>query len=279
MSKDMDDIAERSVYTEGWNGATKQGKFFKRLEKVKSEGKLISSAIRFGRGKIKSTEWNFIKFLIRVKNYLYPGKFLVGGKEFKYFINKYNSINTERTIEIPLVKAFINENEHFVILEIGNVTSHYFSFPHDIVDKYEIEKGVINEDASVFKSNKKYDLIVSISTIEHIGYDEVVKDDTKILRTLENLASCLKEHGKMVITVPLKYNPIMDKIVIRNEFPFNEILFLKRVSRLNRWVESTMEESTISMYGKKYPAANSIALLIYEKKEKVPQRETLQMLN
>jgi hypothetical protein len=58
------------------------------------------------------------------------------------------------------------------ILEIGNVLSHYFPVNHDIVDKYEKADGVINQDVVHFYSPKKYDLIVSVSTLEHVGWDE-----------------------------------------------------------------------------------------------------------
>jgi len=58
------------------------------------------------------------------------------------------------------------------ILEIGNVLSRHIKLEHDILDKYETAKGVINEDIVDFKSEKKYDLIISISTLEHVGWDE-----------------------------------------------------------------------------------------------------------
>jgi len=51
------------------------------------------------------------------------------------------------------------------------VLSHYFAVKHDIVDKYEIAPSVVNEDLVNFKPGKKYDLIVSISTLEHVGWD------------------------------------------------------------------------------------------------------------
>ena len=38
---------------------------------------------------------------------------------------------------------------------------------------------VINEDITYFQPNHKYDLIVSISTFEHIGFDEDPRDTVK----------------------------------------------------------------------------------------------------
>ena len=45
------------------------------------------------------------------------------------------------------------------------------------------------------RPTKLYDLIISISTLEHIGWDEAPRDDTKILRALDNLMSLLSENG------------------------------------------------------------------------------------
>jgi hypothetical protein len=38
-----------------------------------------------------------------------------------------------------------------------------------VLDKYEQAPGVINEDVVSFSPPQKYDLIVSVSTLEHVG--------------------------------------------------------------------------------------------------------------
>ena len=70
------------------------------------------------------------------------------------------------------------------ILEVGNILSHYFSVNHDIVDKYEKDVDVINQDIIDYHPNKKYDLIVSISSLEHVGEDETPREPKKILYAL-----------------------------------------------------------------------------------------------
>ena len=57
----------------------------------------------------------------------------------------------------------------------GNVLLHYFPADHEIVDKYEKGDGIVNEDIVNFRPGKKYDLIVSISTLEHISWNEEKK--------------------------------------------------------------------------------------------------------
>ena len=43
---------------------------------------------------------------------------------------------------------------------------------HDVLDKYEKGNNVINDDVVSFSTEVKYDLIVSVSTLEHVGWDE-----------------------------------------------------------------------------------------------------------
>ena len=92
----------------------------------------------------------------------------------------------ERTVAVPiwnLVRRFEEQNKK--ILEVGNVLSYYFKVNHDILDKYEIMDGVINEDVVDFRPSKQYDLIVSIVTLEHVGWSESSKEPAKIIRAFE----------------------------------------------------------------------------------------------
>ncbi len=77
----------------------------------------------------------------------------VNGVHYRYFINRYNSIIGERVVEIQFVKKILDTNKGKQILEVGNVLSHYFTFDHKIVDKYEKESYVDAVDIIVFKPN------------------------------------------------------------------------------------------------------------------------------
>ena len=99
--------------------------------------------------------------------------FLVDGKEFHYFYHFYNNTyGAERCVEIPVVRSMLSAANNEDILEVGNVLKHYYWFPHDVLDKYEKAPGVINQDVVEFAPRKKYSTIVSISTLEHVGFDE-----------------------------------------------------------------------------------------------------------
>src|SRR4030042_260073 len=103
--------------------------------------------------------------------------FVFRGLTHDYFYHLYNYTHlNERAIEIPIFLKIIKEHRGKRILEVGNVLSHYVSYQHDILDKYEKGKNIINKDVVDFHPKEKYDLILSISTLEHVGLDENVQD-------------------------------------------------------------------------------------------------------
>ncbi len=145
------------------------------------------------------------------------------------------------------------------ILEIGNVLSNYFSFEHDILDKYEIAKGVINKDVVVFESEKRYDLIVSISTLEHVGWDEKPRDNMKIPRAIENLKTLTtSRNGTIIITLPLGYNSTLDKLLNDGIIRFVKQYHLKRTSKGNEWKEASWEDVQDSKYNTSMQSANAL---------------------
>ncbi|MCE7697678.1 MAG: class I SAM-dependent methyltransferase [Methanobacterium paludis] len=189
------------------------------------------------------------------------------GKDYKYFYHWYNTTwDNERAIEIPLIYEFVNENQNGNILEIGNVLSHYFDINHDVVDKYEKAKGVINQDVVDFHPSKKYDLIISISTLEHVGWDEYPREPKKIFHALKNLDDCLAINGKLVVTLPIGQNPLLDTFLETGEVKFTENYYLKRISKENKWIELTSGFCR-AKYDQPFTGANIIFLGIYYKSE------------
>jgi hypothetical protein len=105
------------------------------------------------------------------------------GKTRRYFIHPHNNTwMNERMVEIPIVSDLVKQNAGKNILEIGNVIKHYMpDATHTVVDKYEKSDGVLNCDIIDYQPPAEngadaafhgYDLIISISTFEHIGFDE-----------------------------------------------------------------------------------------------------------
>jgi SAM-dependent methyltransferase len=196
--------------------------------------------------------------------------FLFQGNKYHYFFHTYNATwRNERTVEIPIAKCILQENKGSV-LEVGNVLSHYFNVKHDIVDKYERTEGIITQDIVGFQTSKRYDLIISISTLEHVGWDEnpdhsaFAGDSEKIPKALSKLCGLLKPNGKIIITVPLGYNPHLDSLLKSGKLSFDKQFFMKRSSRGDRWVEATWDEVKDTGFNMKVPTANAFLVGILE---------------
>lgn len=143
------------------------------------------------------------------------------GKTFYYNRIKFNNWG-ERAVEIPIAFNFLaNLKKKNNLLEVGHVLSHYENSlseymgikPRRIVDKFEVDTGVDNIDLMEIPSEEKYDAIVSISTVEHIGqstepysasYGEQVeeRDLEGPLKAIAKIYDLLVRGGKALITVP-----------------------------------------------------------------------------
>jgi trans-aconitate methyltransferase len=171
----------------------------------------------------------------------------------------------ERSVEIPIVWQMVEKTRQKRILEVGNVLSHYFTVRHDVVDKYEKADGVLNCDIMSFRPEQPYDLIVSISTLEHVGYDEEIEDPTKCVRAVEQMKSCLAPGGTLAITAPLGYNKNLDRLLREGAIPFTSQALLKRISRRNDWVEANWEDVKDARQDYPYLWANAVFVGIYRK--------------
>jgi hypothetical protein len=183
---------------------------------------------------------------------------LVLGKTYHYF-DTVKTWHGERAVEIPIVMEMVRKYQGKNILEIGNVLSHHVRFEHDILDKYEIAEGVINEDVVDFKSEKKYDLIVSISTLEHVGWDERPHDDMKIPCAIENLKALITSlGGTIIVTLPLGYNTALDQLLKDGIIRFSKQYHLLRISKGNEWKEASWDDVRDAKYNTPLPFANGL---------------------
>lgn len=225
-------------------------------------------------------------FLSRLELWFYQrfrqSIFLFNGRQYYYFYHIYNQTwRNERAVEIPIIWYAIREHlksyPNAKILEVGNVMSHYF--PHyvleyqktslwDIVDKYERphEYGIkiINEDIVQFNPNKKYSLIISISTLEHVGFQEhlyggePIFEPGKILKAFENMVNLLDENGTMIVTIPIGENPYLDKMLAIGCLKFSEIYAMIKIGR--NWWQVSFEGAI--KYAIKYKGKNMKIVII-----------------
>lgn len=192
--------------------------------------------------------------------------FIFQGKTYEYFYHKHNNTwANERAVEIPIIWEILKENEGKSILEVGNMLSSYFSVNHDIVDKYETATNVINQDIVDFHPSKNYNLIVSISTLEHVGWDEIPRDPTKIFKVIENFKNLLTSKGICVFTIPIGYNNELDILLNKNQLPISKLFYLKRITKDNRWEEVKWSHISNLRYGSPFNYDNGLIIGIIEK--------------
>jgi SAM-dependent methyltransferase len=182
------------------------------------------------------------------------------GKSFPCFYHRYNMTWAgERCVEIPIAKSYLDQYPGKNVLEVGNVLSHYLPVSHEVLDKFEKGPGVINEDIIAFHPSKRYDLIISISTFEHIGFDDEASEPSgqKIKNAIEACRGLLTDGGKLVLTVPLGYNPDLDRMIGSGEIGASQEFYLRRVRRLN-WEPARKDEALKCRYKAPFPYANAI---------------------
>jgi hypothetical protein len=201
-------------------------------------------------------------YLIYYKGFCKGRSFTFRGKKYHYFYDIINNTwMNERSVEVAIAIDIVNKNRGKQILEVGNVLSNYYQVPHDIVDKYEKAPDVINQDVVDFKSDTKYDLIMSISTLEHVGWDEKPRDDDKIPKALENLRSLLKpQGGMMIVTLPLGYNEALNKHLNNGTIRFQEQYYLMRTGS-NSWQEASWDDVKAAQFGKPHIGANGLIII------------------
>jgi hypothetical protein len=188
--------------------------------------------------------------------------FVLGDRSYDYFWHDHNMTwRNERCVEVALARAFLAQFAGTRVLEIGNVLSHYIAVSHDVVDKYERAPGVRNEDVVDFVPERPYDLVVSISTLEHVGWNETPREPGKALRAVAHLRErCLAPGGRMLVTFPVGHNRELDQAFASGRLPFMQSYCMKRVGRFAHWREATGAEVRDAVYGHPYPFANAIVI-------------------
>jgi len=193
--------------------------------------------------------------------------FVFNEKKLRYFIPWVRAPRDERVIELPIILDILGRHKKSAILEIGNVMNNYYPFVHDVVDKYEKAEGVINEDIVDYNPPGKYDIIFSISTLEHVGCDEPEKDPAKIMKALSKIKDLLNGGGSAVFTLPIGWNKYFDGKLLAGEIEFSSETFLKRISSDDQWIQINKSEAGSIRYNEPYPYANGIFVGMINKSE------------
>jgi hypothetical protein len=182
--------------------------------------------------------------------------FTFDGKQHPYEIHPF-ILDNERAIEIGLARTFLDAHSGN-LLEVGNVLGNFTPHAHTVVDKYEVAPGVINEDIITYAPPKKFDAIVTLSTLEHVGWDETPRTPEKILAAIANLKTLLAPGGELLATMPVGYNTFLDQVVREQRTGFGAVKFLVRTSANNQWREGSLEEAMSKKFGQPYGCANAL---------------------
>ena len=153
----------------------------------------------------------------------------------KYLVHPHNSTwRNERAVEIALAADFLERHGTGTGMEFGNVLSHYnLARGWPVVDKYEQRPGVINVDILDYRPRTALDCLVSVSTLEHVGWDERPREDDKAIRAFHHLRAMLAPTGQMLLTVPMGHNTPLDAAILAGELPVERQMTLVRQD--GRW--------------------------------------------
>ena len=189
------------------------------------------------------------------------GRFVLGGEEYPYLLHRYKATwLTERAVEVPVVQRLV-DREPGRVLEVGNVLSHYRpSQEHTVVDKYERGTGIVNRDVLDLADLGRFDLVVAISTLEHVGWDEEPRRPDAAVEALVALRGMLDPGGRLVLTHPVGYNPHLDNALRAGTVPVARVSALLRTGR-TRWAEVPPDEAWSAPYDFLLYSARAVVFL------------------
>jgi len=211
--------------------------------------------------------------------------FLFNNNKLKYFYHSYNNHRlTERSIEIPIIRYYLEKTINRDLLEIGNVINHYYSYFQTlidskiVIDKYEKGFGVINTDIHNYIPIKKFNFICSISTFEHMDSDrgrnpDFVKGKSElptyaadnIVHIINNL---LNFKGHFIITAPVGYTVEWDKMLFELKLLDKEFLNVKSVKiyyykKTNQieWIQTNRNYAKKARFNFPFPGVNVLSII------------------
>jgi len=226
---------------------------------------------KIGSSELREKNWFMLKLWqldVEVSRVFYSRfrggrSFGVKGKTLPYLARAERAYNSawrnERAVEIPIFQDIIAGYEPSQMLEVGNVLSYYGSISHDVVDKYETSPGVQSVDIVDFEPGRTYDLIISISTLEHVGWDEDPKEPGKVQRAIDHLRRLLSPTGRLVFSVPVGHNLELDAMFATAALPRTSLVCLKR-SLGNTWQEAPWHAIANNRYNYWTPTATAIVV-------------------
>jgi hypothetical protein len=169
--------------------------------------------------------------------------FVWQGQTLPLFDHPYNQTSAnERAVELPIVRVWTDPTiPDSARLEVGNVLGHYPGLSHNgmVVDRHEIAPGVTNVDVFDLGTEVSpcglFDEIISVSTLEHVRWDEVPREAGGSVAAIHHLQSLLAPGGRMLITIPTGWNQPLDEWLAADRTGATYVRTIRRQG--SGWVE------------------------------------------
>lgn len=190
--------------------------------------------------------------------------FRLDGESYSYHVARGNRTwDNERAVEIPLIWSELQRRGHSRgVLEVGNVLGHYFEIGHPVLDKYERYRTVTwNEDIVAFQPPFAPELVLSISTLEHVGHSESPRDPEKFRQAVDAIVGWLAPGGRLLFTVPLGYNHSVREYLDAPHELCTAVRCLRRATLDNLWEQADFLAVRDARYNDPFPCANAIAFV------------------
>jgi SAM-dependent methyltransferase len=188
-------------------------------------------------------------------------RFDLDGRSYAYYVAEGNRTwDNERAVEIPVCwSAVRSHRDPSTVIEVGNVLGHYFDTEHRVLDLHERDAHVTwNADVLEFRPPFAPQLVVSISTLEHVGHPlrpELFR------RAVEAIIDWLAPSGRLLFTVPLGYSPAVVEYLERPSPEIRSTLFMRRLTLDNLWEQASFAAVRDCRYDRPFGAANAIAIV------------------
>jgi hypothetical protein len=175
------------------------------------------------------------------------------GVEYEY----YHDAPYARQVELPIAWKALHTGHR--VLEVGNVLGGYYPICHNVVDKYEQGPGIINADAATWRPVEPYDLVLCVSTVEHIGTEQDGGPHAyKPLAAMYNLLLyALVPGGRLFVTWPWRRRRAADRLL--KQVPWEWVGFLKKVGK-REWVEVDRKDLARVKYNTPFKKANAVVI-------------------
>jgi SAM-dependent methyltransferase len=201
----------------------------KRALEARGVRPVVGDYARYGSGLVAGLPWSLAGG---------RGRFDFGGERHRYLYHRYKwTWLTERAVEVPIARSFLAGRPPERVLEIGHVLGHYGPLEHTVVDKYEQAPGVLNRDIFELDDLGRFDAVVAISTLEHVGWDEEPRDRSLSAASLEAAQRLIAPGGQLLVTVPVGYHPGLDEAIQAGRFRFARSGALRRRQLGPHWEE------------------------------------------